>query len=93
MDILTNNKNLSYTKDKNTFTISGKYVPFKTEYSIMNPKTGVSEKFNLSHSTGSEWDPKTVWIYKNQKGMILNVLNDEVTEANAKTYLNHKLSK
>lgn len=82
---------VKYNKGNKTFSVSGKTVKFNTSYELFNSKTNVSIIFELSHSTGSEWDPKTIWVYKAKQGWILNVLNDEITPKHAEQYLNHKL--
>ena len=82
---------VKYNKENKTFIVSGKLVKFDTSYELFNSETNQAVKFELSHSTGSEWDPKTIWVYKSTNGFILNVGNDEVTPKHAEHYLNHKL--
>ncbi len=91
MNILTSNPKLSFNKKDNNFSISGKDVKFASQYSIINEKTGKSKDFDLSHSTGSEWDPTTKWIYKTKCGITLIVSNDDVTKEQADNYLKSKL--
>lgn len=77
----------------NIFHVNEKDVDgFSTEYYVKNPTTGKSMKFILSHSTGSEWDPETVWIYKNNElGLELHVSQDEtITKTRYSYYLKHK---
>lgn len=86
--ILYNKKIHSYSVDTNTIVISGKDVKFSSSYEIIGEKE--TKVFELSHSTGSEWDPSTIWVYKSECGMILHVTNDDVTEENAEAYLKSK---
>ncbi len=79
-----------YNKELNSFVVSGKKVSFGSSYELYNEKTGNKKVFELSHSTGSEWDPNTVWIYKNGE-MKLIVTNDDVTKEHAENYLKAKL--
>ena len=82
----------SYNVETKTFYVSEKHTKFDTSYSLVNNKTGKSMEFDLSHSTGPEWDPKTLWVYKSICGnYTLHVGNDEVTPAHAQAYLDHKL--
>jgi len=81
-----------FDKNTNVFHISGKEVIFSSEYKLINPATKGSMVFNLSHSTGSEWDSNTVWVYKSEcKKYELHVGNDDVTPAHAENYLRAKL--
>ena len=65
---------------------------FDTSYNVRSPKTGVIKEFNFVHSTGPEFDPKTVWLYKSEDGHHFGVCNDvEITKQHAENYLNHKL--
>jgi len=81
-----------FSNDTKTISISEKDVTFDTAYTVMNPKTGNSKRFDFTHSTGSEFDPNTKWIYKADNGVTLEVCNDAViTEIRAKEYLKHKL--
>lgn len=93
MYISTRDPNLSFDRVMKNFRISGKCVAFVTEIDIKNEKTEQSRKFKLSHSTGSEWDPTTEWIYKAECGLTLTVLNDSVTKEMADNYLKAKLNK
>ena len=91
MNIIFNDKTMVF-KD-NTFYVNEKDTPaFTTTYKVINPKTGKSAEFELSHSTGSEWDPKTIWIYKNKElGLELHVSQDpNITIKRANNYLHHK---
>ena len=90
MQIGIQKNKVNYLKEKNTFIVSGKGVQFGTEHSILNEKTGVSKTFKFSHSTGSEWDPNTVWVYKSEEGLVLHVTNDDVTPEQARNYLKAK---
>lgn len=81
----------SYNKDTKTFKVKGADVQFGMEYELVNGRTGGSMIFNLSHSTGSEWDPTTKWIYKDMTGnYTLEVGNEQVTPAHAEAYLRAK---
>lgn len=90
MEIGIRKNKVAYHKVDKTFTVSGKSVQFGTEHSLLNEKTGVSKEFKLSHSTGSEWDPNTVWVYKSEDGFLLKVSNEDVTEVHARNYLKAK---
>jgi len=65
---------IPFNKESKTFSLDGKLVVFKTQYTLVNDKTGNEVIFELSHSTGSEWDEATKWIYKN-KDLTLEVSN------------------
>jgi hypothetical protein len=83
-----------YLKDEKKFKMSEKDVSFDTSYVITNSKTGGKMQFDFSHSTGSEFDPKTCWIYKSNEGYTLEVCNDEaITAERERAYLNSKLRK
>ena len=82
--------NFSFDKKSNTIRISGKKVPFQTSYKITNPQTGNSVVVEFKESTGSEWDPATLWIYEGN-GITLEVINDDVTPAHKESYLRAKL--
>lgn len=83
-----------YNESTKTFIMSEKGIPFGTKYIIKNPKTGGSREFHLSHSTGSEFDPKTRWVYKSVEGINLEICNDvEMTKLAADNYLKAKLRK
>lgn len=85
-------KNLTYDKELKTFFISETEVPFSMNYELLNPKTGNSRIFELSHSTGGEFQPDTRWIYKSEDGLTLEVCNDpEVTKKRGESYLRHKI--
>lgn len=90
---LVSTEKTKFVKKTNTFHISGKEVNFDTSYKLVNPKTKGSMEFELSHSTGSEWDNDTFWIYKSKCGKYeLHVGNDDVTETHRQNYLEHKLN-
>lgn len=76
-----------------TFFVNERDTTFDTSYDVFNPLTGKSVTFNLSHSTGSEWDPETVWIYKNKDlNLELHISQDpNITNIRANNYLKHKL--
>ena len=77
-----------------TVFVSEKDVKFDTAYEVRSPKTGTTKRFNFVCSTGPEFDPKTVWLYKSDDGHHFGVCNDvEVTKQHAENYLKHKLGK
>jgi len=93
MKIIFNPAKMHY--EEGTFHVSEVDTPgFATEYTILNPQTGGEKTFHLSHSTGSEWDPKTVWIYKTKGAPALELRvsqNPEITRMREKAYLKAKL--
>ena len=77
-----------------TVFVSEKDVPFDTGYEVRSPKTGTIKRFDFVCSTGPEFDPKTVWLYKSEDGFHFGVCNDaEITIQHAENYLKHKLGK
>ena len=81
-----------YDPEIRTFSVSERDVKFDTEYEILNPRTGGTRAFRFSHSTGSEWDPETEWVYKSTDGLTLRVVNDKnITRARAAAYLEAKI--
>lgn len=69
----------------------GSKIKFDTSFQIINSKTAKLMTFDLSHSTGSEWDPNTVWVYK-AKGTNLEFhLSNFIPEGAQTNYLNAKL--
>ena len=67
---------------------------FDTKYNVISPNTGVTKTFYFECSTGSEFDPKTEWVYKSPDGFRIHVCNDaNITELRAQSYLKHKLNK
>jgi len=84
----------SFNKEASTILISGREVPFATTYNVISPTTRVGKVFEFSHSTGTEYDPKTCWIYKSDDGVVLSVSNDEeMTKRAAEQYLKAKLGR
>jgi hypothetical protein len=84
----------SFNKQTSTILISERDVPFATTYNVISPNTGVGKLFELSHSTGPEFDPKTCWIYKSEDGLSLSVANDaKMVEVASRNYLRAKLGK
>jgi len=75
------------------FHMSEKDVKFASTYEMVNPKTNKSMVFEFTHSTGPEFDPKTVYVYKNKEAMVsIFVHNDpKITGQRAKAYLAAKL--
>lgn len=93
MRLITLNSDIKYTAENKSFTVSGKLIPFDTSYTLRNPKTKGEMTFNFKESTGSEWDPTTIWIYESKGGYKFLLLNDDVTQANIDAYLTAKLGK
>lgn len=85
----------SYDKETKVFSFSEKHVPFATTYEVLNPKTGNKVTFDLSHSTGPEFDPDTRWVYKNKSSDVtVEVCNDAtITKLRGDAYLDHKLNR
>jgi len=83
--------NVKFQKLTNTFSVNGRGVRFGTKHSLENEKTGNIVEFDFSHSTGSEWDTSTKWIYKSVNGHILEIGNEDVTKSQANDYLRAKL--
>lgn len=91
MEISIQKLGVTFDKQRNVFYVSGKKVPFATSYSLKNEITGNSVEFNFTHSTGSEWDKNTLWVYENSDGDLkLHVGNDDVTPQHAENYLRAK---
>ena len=89
---LVSTEKTKFVKETNTFHVNGKDVNFTTTYKLINPATKGSMEFNFDHSTGSEWDTDTVWVYKSTCGKYeLHVGNEDVTPQHAENYLNAKL--
>lgn len=78
-----------------TFFVNEKDTTFDMSYIVLNPDTGKMLVFELSHSTGPEFDPKTIWVYKNKDlNLELHISQDpNITKVRANNYLNHKLKK
>jgi len=79
----------AYKAATKTFSMSEKGIPFGTSYELHNPDTGGKIEVEFSHSTGSEWDPKTIYVWKSKdKEYTLELHNDkEITEQRAAAYL------
>jgi len=92
MKINIKHPTLTYNKKNSTFTTSGKLILFATSHTIVNTKTKNEVKFDFTHSTGSEWDSDTHWIYKSKCGYTLRIKNDDVTPQHAENYLQAKLN-
>lgn len=83
---------VSYNAKEKTFTSSSKGILFELKHTLLNKLTGKALNFEFTHSTGSEWDNKTLWIYESECGTYkLSMKNDDVTQADADRYLNAKL--
>ncbi len=90
MKISIQNNKITYFAPHKSFWVSGKSVGFATTYEVENEKTGKTQIFFFDHSTGSEWDVNTMWIYKSKEGFTLNVTNSDVTEQMKQNYLEAK---
>ena len=77
-----------------TIVVSEKYVPFATQYDVISRKTNVTKRFEFTHSDGSEWAPKSRYMYTSTEGHVLAVSNDaEIVKKSADAYLKAKLRK
>lgn len=88
------NNNVNWDSKTRTFSINERHVAFATRYKLINPKTQNCAEFELSHSTGREFDPATKWIYKcvTDSELILQVCNDAaMTHIAAQNYLRAKM--
>lgn len=82
-----------YNKETKTIVISEKDTMFATNYTVISDKTGETKLFELSHSTGPEFDPKTRWVYKDDSDITLEVCNDkQMTKMASKLYLDAKIN-
>jgi len=92
MVISIQNNNVTFDKNTNTFRVKGADVGFATQYQLVNLKTDNYVIFNFDHSTGSEWDRSTEWIYKSvDDKYTLIVGNEEVTNSMIANYENAKM--
>jgi len=83
----------AYEADRKCFVISEKDVQFATTYTVKST-SGNQKNFDMTHSTGSEWDPNTRYVYKSEDGLLLEVCNDaEMVKVAAANYLKAKLRK
>ena len=83
---------LTFNKEDKTFYGTEREIPFDTSYEVKNLSTGASEVFSFVESTGSEWDPKTRWIYKSKSGLVLVISNDpQITKMRSDAYLKAKI--
>ena len=81
--IFSDHKAFSYDDKTNIITLDGSMVDFKTEYIIFNLKKSTMVSFKFDHSTGSEWDADTIWVYKSDEtDVIMNVTNDSQVVCN-----------
>jgi hypothetical protein len=88
-----NKISFAYEADRKCFVISEKDVRFATTYMLIST-SGAQKKFDMTHSTGSEWDPNTRYVYKSEDGLLLEVCNDaEMVKVAAANYLKAKLRK
>ena len=84
----------SYEGARKAIIVSERDVPFATTYNVISPKTGRGMVFEFTHSTGSEWDAHTRWVYKSEDGLLLEVCNDaRMVKLAADAYLKAKLRK
>jgi hypothetical protein len=73
---------------------SEKDTMFDSEYEVVSNVTGAVKLFTFDYATGSEFDPKTEWVYKSVEGYELHICNDtETTRNNVEAYLKAKLRK
>jgi len=81
-----------FDKAENVIRMSERDVPFDTSYTVVSPKRrGTRKLFEFTHSTGSEWDTETKWVYKSEDGQTLEVSNDEkMTKEAGERYLEAK---
>lgn len=91
MKISIQGNNIQYSDLLKSFFVNGKDVRFATTYELENEKTGKSKTFKFDHSTGSEWDVKTKWIYKSEDEFVLEVGNEEVTKQMMEDYISAKI--
>jgi hypothetical protein len=92
MQIIFDPKRHRWCPLQQTFFMNERHVSFATQYEVVNPKTGCSERFDLKESTGSEWDPSTQWIYQSARGLRLVVSGcPEIRQRAANAYLEAKL--
>lgn len=90
--IIFQHKNMIYRDKIKTFFVKGSAVQFDTSYQVINNDSKKSMQFDFHESTGSEWDPNTLWIYKSKDAQYTLVVgNDDVTPAHAQKYLEAKL--
>jgi hypothetical protein len=88
-----NKISFAYEADRKCFVISEKDVRFATTYMLIST-SGAQKKFDMTHSTGSEYDPNTRYVYKSEDGLLLEVCNDaEMVKTAAANYLAAKLRK
>lgn len=90
MEISIQKNNIDYNPLTKTFTVSGKETKFATTYDVVNDKTGKSNIFFFDHSTGSEWDVNTIWVYKSVDGFTLNLTNSDLTQGRIDNYVEAK---
>jgi len=91
--LLQNDLHVGWDKATKTFSIDEKLVRFATSYELLNVATGNSKIFELSHSTGPEWDPSTKWIYKSGDLTLEVVQDKKLTAKRAEAYLDAKLDR
>ena len=86
------NQKLIYNSKTKSFHGIDINFKFDTSYLIVNNKSNIEKKFEFTHSTGSEFDPNTNWVYESKDGYKFIVSQDaELTKKRAEYYLNHKL--
>ena len=82
-----------FVNSAKTIFVSERDVKFDTSYFVRSPKTGVEKQFRFVCSTGPQFDPKTVWLYKSDDGHYFGVCNDvEIMKQHAENSLKHKLA-
>ena len=85
------NSKIKYDVPTKTFSVGGIGIPFGTKHSLTNEQTCGLKDFDFSHSTGSEWDVDTKWIYKSLDGYTLEIGNEDVTQEQRDNYMNAKM--
>ena len=83
----------AYEADRKCFVVSEKDVRFATTYMLIST-SGAQKKFDMTHSTGNEFDPNTRYVYKSEDGLLLEVCNDaDMVKTAAANYLAAKTRK
>lgn len=91
MELSIQKLKITYDAKGKIFTSTSQGVMFGTKHTVVNDLTGKKVEFELSHSTGSEWEKDTIWVYTSIcKKYILHLKNDDVTEQHKENYLRAK---
>lgn len=83
-------KNLTYDEKKGTYYGSEKNIKFASTYEIEDE--GTLRRFEFSHSTGPEFNPKTEWVYIRGLKKLVIANDARITKINEQNYLNAKLN-